>query len=70
MKHGGAREISYGVESDHAGVAVKFVGGVVGRVFWVPPLTHLKWWALVDDLRTVPPGQIFAGIPRIGEFSL
>jgi|GEM_PF-6981103 hypothetical protein len=29
-----------------------------------------EWWALVDDLRTLPPGQILAGIPRIGEVSL
>jgi len=28
------------------------------------------WWALVDDLRTLPPGQIVAGIPHIGELSL
>jgi len=28
------------------------------------------WWALVDDLRTLPPGQIGAGIPHIGELSL
>jgi hypothetical protein len=28
------------------------------------------WWALVDDLRTLPPGQIIAGIPHIGELSL
>lgn len=26
--------------------------------------------ALVDDLRTLPPAQIVAGIPRIGEISL
>lgn len=28
------------------------------------------WWALVDDLRTLPPGQIVAGIPNIGDLSL
>ncbi len=28
------------------------------------------WWALVDDLRTLPLGQIVAGIPHIGELSL
>ncbi len=28
-----------------------------------------RWWALVDDLRTLPPGQIVAGIPHIGELS-
>jgi len=27
------------------------------------------WWALVDDLRTLPPAQIVAGIPHIGELS-
>jgi hypothetical protein len=30
----------------------------------------LQWRALVDDLRTLPPGQIAAGIPYIGELSL
>ena len=29
-----------------------------------------KWWALVDDLRTLPLGQIVAGIPHIGAPSL
>lgn len=34
-------------------------------------LTERKdWWALVDDLRTLPPGQIVAGIPHIGAPSL
>lgn len=28
------------------------------------------WWALVDDLRTIPLGQIATGIPHIGELSL
>jgi hypothetical protein len=28
------------------------------------------WWALVDDFRTLPMGQIVAGIPHIGELSL
>jgi hypothetical protein len=28
------------------------------------------WWALVDDFRTLPLGQIVAGIPHIGELSL
>jgi hypothetical protein len=23
-----------------------------------------EWWALVDDLRTLPPGQILAAIPH------
>jgi hypothetical protein len=32
--------------------------------------TAESWWALVDDLRTLPPGQIVAGIPHIGEASL
>ena len=32
-------------------------------------LTSLRR-ALVDDLRTLPPGQIVAGIPHIGELSL
>lgn len=27
-------------------------------------------WALVDDLRTLPLGQIAAGIPHIGELPL
>jgi hypothetical protein len=27
-------------------------------------------WALVDDFRTLPLGQIVAGIPHIGELSL
>jgi hypothetical protein len=30
----------------------------------------LNWWALVDDFRTLPLGQIVAGIPHIGELSL
>jgi len=35
----------------------------------MPPVTCLKkkWWAIVDDLGTLPPGQIAAGIPHIGE---
>jgi hypothetical protein len=33
-------------------------------------LLMILWWALVDDLRTLPLGQIVAGIPHIGEFSL
>lgn len=28
------------------------------------------WWALVDDLRTLPLGQIAAGIPHVGGLSL
>jgi len=32
--------------------------------------SHGKWWALVDDFRTLPLGQIVAGIPHIGELLL
>jgi hypothetical protein len=28
------------------------------------------WWALVDDLRPLPLGQIVAAIPHIGKLSL
>ena len=33
-------------------------------------LPEKYWWALVDDFRTLPLGQIVAGIPHIGELSL
>jgi len=29
-----------------------------------------EWWALGDDLRTLPLGQIVAGLPHIEELSL
>ncbi len=41
-------------------------GNVNRRVF----IDGFEWWALVDDLRTLPPGQIVAGIPHIGELLL
>lgn len=28
------------------------------------------WWALVDDFRILPLGQIVAGVPRIGAPSM
>jgi hypothetical protein len=33
---------------------------------FLPDTNRGKWWALVDDLRTLPPSQIVAGIPHIG----
>jgi hypothetical protein len=36
----------------------------------LPAAASEGWWALVDDLRTLPLGQIVAGIPHTGQLSL
>jgi hypothetical protein len=52
------------------------VGPKVLTLSPVQSVTHVSglalgsWWALVDDLRTLPLGQIVAGIPHIGQLSL
>jgi hypothetical protein len=55
------------------GVNVTQSTGSAGRfgaeVFVSLPMSE-GWWALGDDLRTLPLGQIVAGIPRMGELSL
>lgn len=52
---------------------MKLMQGALGVVSLDPRdwldenLAASEWWALVDDLRTLPLGQIVAGIPPIGE---
>jgi hypothetical protein len=60
-----------GIQIDYACPPV----GKIKRFRYVASTMHLGWtgvlwWALVDDFRTLPLGQIVAGIPHIGELSL